>query len=435
MAEGTSGLAMGGGGFVVNLMNAAVLQIDMAVSTGSGGDGNAAVVGISHNGRFLNWGASAEFSSRNFKDLAAVNGQPVPYRQITANTGLNLGRYGSIGVAYNGFDTRTYTLDRNLLGSLAGGQAFNGIMQPQPAEHAHIVSATYSIQRGGVDFYATGYRDLARQGATGFLFGVTVPLGSRRSVSVGIGGSSGLYGQAQAQQSIVSPGQFGYQIDQSTQAPANGSATANYESKRGLFSIGVGRIGVRTTVRAEVRGALSVVDGQVFASNTINDSFAVVDTGVPKVEVFSENRQVGVTNPDGTILVPDLRSFGNNKISIDPLDAPFDATLPYTERNVVPGYRAGVVVKFPMKPGDGALVTFINGHRKPPPVGSIARLVGTGAEFPVGYDGQAYIIGLVRGINPVSIVKPRGGRCIAEILYRRTTAPLQKIGPVRCAGR
>ena len=45
-------------------------------------------------------GGSTEISSKNFADVAALNGSPVPKTQINANTGLSTRRFGTFGVAY-----------------------------------------------------------------------------------------------------------------------------------------------------------------------------------------------------------------------------------------------------------------------------------------------------------------------------------------------
>ncbi|MHB8237208.1 MAG: fimbria/pilus outer membrane usher protein [Acidithiobacillus ferrivorans] len=94
----------------------------------------------------------------------------------------------------------------------------------------------------------------------------------------------------------------------------------------------------------------------MFASNTINDSFAIVDTnGFGNIRVLDENRLVGRTDSAGQLLVPDLRSYDVNHLAIDPNDVPITATLPYATRNVRPPYRSGVVVKFPISASHAAL--------------------------------------------------------------------------------
>src|SRR5208337_1200460 len=122
-----------------------------------------------------------------------------------------------------------------------------------------------------------------------------------------------------------------------------------YKSRVGLFTAGIDHNAGTTTYRMESKGAFSFVDGGLFPSNTIYDSFAIVDTSpIPKVSVYQENRAVGRTNSSGKLLVADLRSFEVNHIRIEPTDIPPEATLNDSKRDVRPQTLSGVVLKFPI---------------------------------------------------------------------------------------
>jgi len=195
---------------------------------------------------------------------------------------------------------------------------------------------------------------------------------------------------------------------------------------------GVDRFGKQTTVQAELNGAVSFVDGGLFLSNQIDDSFAVVDTsGVAGIRVQQENRYAGRTDSDGRLLVPDLRSFEINHLSIDPLDAPLDTTVPYAAREVRPQDRSGVVVNFSIKTSDGALLLLTDAAGAPLPFGSVATLQSTGDKVPIGYDGEAYFVGL-RAHNNVSVEMPDGRRCSLGFDYRHIAGSIPSIGPLAC---
>ena len=54
----------------------------------------------------------------------------------------------------------------------------------------------------------------------------------------------------------------------------------------------------------------------MFATNRIDDAFAVVDVGAADVDVQFQNRPVGKTNRAGFLIVPDLKSYEPNTVSI-----------------------------------------------------------------------------------------------------------------------
>src|SRR5262249_58729686 len=132
-------------------------------------------------------------------------------------------------------------------------------------------------------------------------------------------------------------------------------------------------------------------------------------------------------------LVPDLRSFDVNRISIDPLDAPLDAVIPTTVQQVRPQDRSGVVVHFPVKPSHGALIRLVDEADKPLPVGSVAILKSSGVAAPVGYDGEAYIVDL-QAHNEVSVERRDGRRCSVEFDYQHQSGQVETIGPLTCRG-
>jgi len=442
--ESTPGAVMAGGGAVVNVFDLGVFN---AAAAGSGHAGGQLSIGAQRQGRVFSIGASAIVANRNFRDIAAMNGDPVPRRQINANAGLTLSRFGSFGLAYTGIDRDAVPIPVSFFApglvappttSLPGGTASdrNGTISYVPAQHSHILSATYSMQFGPASIYATGFHDFATQSgdSSGVLFGLTIPLGGRSSATVSGGtGSSGGYAQAQVTQSPVSVGDWGYQVFGASNHPSHEFGVLQYKSPWALVSAGADRMGSQTTLRAEAQGALAAADGGVFASNTINDSFAVVDTsGMKDVRVLNENREVGRTDSAGRLLVPDLRAFDVNHLAIEPTDVPADATVPFTTRDVRPQDRAGVVVRFPVRVSHGALLRLVDEAGQPIPVGSTGTLVKTGSAVPVGYDGEAFVEDLEAGTNRLRVERPDGRRCVAVFTYRAVPGDIPTIGPLRC---
>ena len=445
-AEGAGGVAMGGAGVLVNVFNYAIVNLSAAGSSAGGRMGTQVSAGVQRQGSVLSFGASATLAGRSFRDVAALNSDPVPRRRITANAGLALGRFGSLGVAYSGLDRDTAPAPVRFLapaGSVftdgatsTGGfvSTTGGVVSFIPAQRSHIVSASYTAQLGRLSFYATGYKDLVKQGSSGVLFGLTVPLGGRTSVGASMGSdSSGSTMQAQAAQSVTAINEWGYQVNADrSSGNTHGFAELDYRSPWAQFSLGADRSGRQTTYRAGARGAASFADGALFASNTINDSFAIVDTEMPGIRVLDENRVVGRTNRSGKLLLPDLRSFELNRIAIDPLDVPADASVSTTARDVRPQDRSGVVVRFTVKKSRGALLRLVDAAGVALPVGSASTLAATGVAVPVGFGGEAFAEDLLPRGNRLTVARPDGKRCVAVFDYTAIAGDIPVIGPLPC---
>ena len=154
--------------------------------------------------------------------------------------------------------------------------------------------------------FATAFTTVAGQKNTGFMVGMSMPLGDTVTASTAVsGGSSG--SSIECRRHKAARGKAG-------QLRLARSATA-----RAVLGAAVGRrlpIGRRSCARksastrtskgavatAEIEGSVATLGGGVFFANRIDDAFAVVETGVPGIEVFHENRSVGVTNSAGRAL-------------------------------------------------------------------------------------------------------------------------------------
>ena len=367
--EGSRGLFMGGAGIVMEVANFAVVNLALAASGGDDHLGAQLAIGIQRVSPRFSFGVSAILATPNYGDIAAANGEPAPQVQLNANVGLSLGRFGAIGAAYVDLEQRQPTLAGVVTPTppvLTPGAFF-----AQPATASRIVSISYSNQIHNVAIYATAFSDVAPHGGEGVSVGLTIPLGHRSSLNLSVQAQPGTESvQAEATRTTQTIGDWGYRLFVGQGQPDHEFAEVSYESRWGLFTAGVDQLGDRTSLQGEARGALSIADHGIYPSDWIDDSFAVVDTGIAGIRVDDENREVGRTGSNGTLLLPDLRSYQLNHLSIDPLDAPADATVPFTTRDVRPADRSGVIVKFPIKRSHGALLLLTDVAGNAMPVGS-----------------------------------------------------------------
>ncbi len=425
--EGTSGATAGGAGGDVQIGHLGVVNFAAAASSGAaGGTGTLYSLGAQRIGRIFSLGGSAVIANRYYQDVAAMNGSGVPRKQISAFTGLATKRFGSVSAAYAGLDQD------------AGTVIIPPNLTPEQAVHSHVVSANYSRQIHRVSIYATYFNNYVQPGSSGLQAGVTFALGRRNTVSASgsanysSGSPSQYTGQAQVQQSAPQVGDWGYLASYSGGNSNHEFAQGQYKSRVGLFTAGIDQDAGVTTVRAEAQAAISFVDQRFFPSNWIYDSFAIVDTGsVPYVHVLQENRPAGRTDSSGRLLVPDLRSFEQNHIRIDPDDIPPDATLINDASVIRPQDRSGVVVKYPIKFNRAALLQLVDASGAPIPLGSAATLKATGVVYPIGYDGDVYVEGL-SSHNELTVESADGRHCTLAFKYTPLPGDIPSLGPLLC---
>ncbi len=169
--EGAPGTVMAGAGGVAQVGNLGVLNFAAAASTGSGHPGAQISAGAQRIGRVFSLGASALLATRNYRDVASINGNGIPRKQLSFFTSLSLRRFGSAGVAYAGVDQDAAPTPVHLA--------------VVPAAHSHVISANYSLQFHRISIYASEFKTFARSGdSSGLQVGLTIPFGRRSSASL-----------------------------------------------------------------------------------------------------------------------------------------------------------------------------------------------------------------------------------------------------------
>ena len=431
--ETTPGLVLAGGGAVLNLDNFIILNAAASGSEGPGRDGALISAGFQRLGRTLSFGGSVTIASPTYTDIAAVNGSPVPTRVISTTVGWSLGRFGTLGLAYVARDIPSFQ------SALPNGPLAPPMSSPanaagvETADRARVLSVSYSTRIRDMTLSATAFRDSAKGGANQLTAGVTIPLGTRTSVSYSRGsGSDGRDAQFQAEQSATVVGNMGYSLFAGSGTSDHQFAQVDYKSPVGLLSAGFDRNAGTNTLSVEAQGAVAFADRGLFFTNTIDDSFAVVDTdGLKGVHVLSENRDAGVTDSAGKLLVPDLRSFDINHIAIVATDVPIDVAIGVTTLDVRPQNHSGVVVDFRVHVSHGALLRIVDAAGAVIPLGSAVTLRSSGVAVPVGYDGAAYVEEL-QAHNTLAVILLNGSRCGLSFDYKAVKGEIPTIGPLRC---
>jgi outer membrane usher protein len=438
-AEASDGPALGGLGGTLRVGTLGVVTAAFAGSSGGtadalalhgrgvdvdAGSGYLASFGFERRTPVFNLFLGGTVASPGYRDIAAINGTPVPRQTLRAGFGLQLGGYGSLSFGYAGqrggrvpLSTRTAEFNPGLVGTA----------------DVSLATVSYSTRLGQrVHLYATGFKDLLREDSYGVAVGLSMSLGhglSGSSTATLDDGRTGL--RAQLQQSAQVPGDLGYRLyGQEGRSPRH-IADAEYLLPWGRVAAGVDQSVGTTAGRAGLRGAIVAAGGGLFAANTINDSFAVVSSGdVPHVGVLYENRPVGRTDSGGRLLVPYLNSFQNNRLALQPNDLPPDVEVSRMRALVRPGDRVGVAVDFGVRASNPALLRLQSADGAPLPLGSRLRLLD-GPQVPVGYDGEAFVTGL-RPDNTAEAELPDGRRCRVSFPYRPTRGDLTVIGPLAC---
>jgi outer membrane usher protein len=300
---------------------------------------------------------------------------------------------------------------------------------------SELLTSTYSrpIFKTG-SFYLSGFADLQDRSNLGVFAGVSFQLGADTYASTGASTTKDGF---DVSAEIVRPAtseetSWGWRLrDREGTSGGSRAAAVQGRSKYGEAEASIEHSGNSVSASATVSGSLVMADGSIFAANSINDSFAVVDAGAPDVDVLFENRPVGKTGKNGKLLVTKLRSHEKNRLDIKADSLPADVLVETTNQEVVPRDRVGVTVRFGVQKGvKSGIIVLHDKAGQPLPVGAKVGIGGAKPSEVVGYDGQVFIKNL-QAENSLSIVLPKG-ECNATFTFKDDGSPQPMIGPIIC---
>lgn len=238
-----------------------------------------------------------------------------------------------------------------------------------------------------------------------------------------------LHTQVQAIKNTPYTEGFGWGINMEDSAEKNRYFIGEWRNKYSDLSVSAYYGGDRKEYTKTLNGALVFMDHDIYATRYVTDSFALIDTNRKDIPIMVGNQLVGETNNNGKLLVSDLSSYLENRIGIDPIQLPANATIDSIEQLVIPRRKGGVHVKFPIIFSRSALVEVVTADNEPLPVGAVLTTRNGETTYVAGWDGEVYIENLA---GPLALYWDEG-ECIVELKPAKDkTIALPRIGPFIC---
>ena len=370
--------------------------------------GSYGALGIQHvDGRF-SFVLQGEFASSGFRDVGDYGSFGLtPRDRDIAQASWNMGARGSILVAdvdqINFNDTRQNNLGVTYQKNLGRGTLSVNLSRTTGETSDTNVSVFFSLPLDGRHTASTQFR-----------YDNTLP------------GPDGALVQTLQKSLPLGPGD-GYLLSAGT----DGSYQAQYTRQMDDITLEAqaARYAGESAENLTASGALVFMDGEVHAARTISDSFATVEVGgIPGMTVYQDNQPIATTDANGVALVPYLRSFDVNRLSVDPLQLPLDASVNNPQVAVVPPYRSGILVRFPVKRERSGVFKLRQADGTVVPSGAVVKFQGD--EFPVGLDGLAYVTGYDHGTRGVALWN--GGQCSFRLPPPPADDPQPDLGTIDC---
>jgi len=390
------------------------------VTAAGGGDANGtgylSGLGLEHRGRNTSFVASSLWASRDFSQVGEPLNPAMRFRQRSLlQTGMGLGRFGSLSLAYVHQTYRDSPTQQTV-----------GLTHSISFGHVGSLNLTLTQTRTAAQFGS------GAQSSTSAYLIFVLPLDFRRAATLTAVGGSGSGAPANevvaslTQSPPVGPGS-GYRLSLST--AGNYDADWRQQFRGADLELEAARNQGFEGRSAYLSGAMTFLDGQLNTTRSVNGSFAMVDVaGLADVPVYVENQLTTHTDSSGRALLYNLRPYEANRISITPEDLPLDTSIGASSTIMAPPYRSGVIARFPVERVRSGTFRLVTDDGKPVPVGAVVTLKGT--QFPVVLDGMVYVTGFDHGLSAEASWS--GGHCSFRLDPPPPDDPLPDMGTVPC---
>ena len=364
------------------------MELGAAASGGGGASGSAAFLGFSYLGYNFNAGLSARALSPHYANTSLSASDDRSWLQFNALLGFPIS--SGLGVSLR------YTYENS---------------QVDHQRHEFLASTTARLT-DNVSLFVTG--GLTKKATTlipdvfaglNFFFGQTTGSLSYQNSDRAGGGTLAL------QKSLPLGSGYGYRFQagaaEGTKNPLLDSLV-QYQGPYGRYEANYTRVDGRNQTLLNTAGGLAVIGGDFFLTRPVQDSFAVIQVpGVAGVRGFSSNQDIGYTNAQGNLFVPNLLPYYGNRLSISDKDVPLNYTIAATEKLVAPPFRGGAVVSFPISKVQrisGKVLLEEHGASLTPAYGQLrVRGNGSQSESPIGKLGEFYLENLGAGRFPAAV--------------------------------
>lgn len=352
--------------------------------------------GVESAGEDFSLRLDAIWPTEGYRDVAAQSGDQLPARQVN----------GSIA-----FDLRE-TLRFQLTASRQWLQADPRF--DRDSQRIDLVRSTFRMPvTERIDLNADlGYRRHNLYGTSiSASVGISMRFGGHSMQARLTHQNKRTYGQASLYNMDIEPGDIGYGMRAYLSERPAVSGLIAYRSRFNRVSGEADYFDGNVNLRANATGTLIFADNTLFARNRTDGSYALVRTGsVGGVTITRENRNAGVTDEHGRLLVENVTPLVPMQFDIDPDLLPVDAVAKATYKRVIVS-RGGVsLVDLDVTAHRSQLIRLVDSLGQPIPAGTRVIAGPSDTAYLVAFDGLVDF-NMLSGDRVLAIEPPGGGRC------------------------
>lgn len=187
-------------------------------------------------------------------------------------------------------------------------------------------------------------------------------------------------------------------------------AGASYQNDYGIYGVKYTERSGSDSYNLSMAGGVGYIDGSVFISRPLTDSFTKVNVGdLEGVRIYHYGHEVGETDKKGNLIIPQVRSYHDNRVELEKSDIPLNYNVTKLVQYINPPPRSGSLLYFEagkVQALMGRVYTFVNGEKVPIATSPFTVTLKDGSviEGLVGYDGEFYVENVPSGKFIVKVI-------------------------------
>ena len=390
------------------------LDAAMALSGSGGESGLSGFLGYSFRTRKINIRALLRSSSRDYSNLALTPWDNKARLEFNGAAGYNAKQLGSLTAGY------------------ATAEMYTG------PDISRVFISYNKILTKNTTFFATASETKNDTTEKEIFLGLHIYFGKGISGNINYSRlEDDDRGSVRLQKSLPTGNGFGFRVEADKyDGQEDFEGILQYQSRYGIYEAGYSSRDGEDIYGLSAAGGIGYIDRSLFFSRPITDSFAKVKVdGLEGVRVYHYRNEIGTTDRNGNVILPNLQSFQFNRIDIESKDIPIDYSIPLLTKHISPPYRSGSLVAFDVRKVQAVTGTvFIAEEGKKVPVDSAVMLIQTEdrtMEGLIGRDGEFYVENISPGKYPAKI-DYKGEECTFDIEVPVSEKMFIDVGEITC---
>ncbi|MGV8056522.1 MAG: fimbria/pilus outer membrane usher protein [Smithellaceae bacterium] len=387
-AEGTDSAYNGGISTAFSLPHIGVITLSAAASNAENSWGTAASVQHSYQHGNFNTNLQLQGYSRDYATVSSPASETITKYAANLGVGFQLGSWGGVSAGYTESQTHSNVTTRTVSGSYSRQLTQTiGLFATASTSFADNSTSSFYV---GLNYTPgnniRGSATLNKSGDTN-----TETLQIQKDTPVGEGLGYHLYTNRTETSSAIS-----YGINPGFQ----------YNGHYGIYTVDAAILNTNQgqstgTYNFSAAGSLLYAGGFFAASRPVNDSFSIVMVDkLADATIFNNGQAIGTTNSSGTMVVPNLVSYGQNQITLDVKNMPLNYSISGVSKAISPPAWSGSCISFDALKihAVSGIVYFLAGSEKVPlEYIELSMKVGEkNVTFPTGKGGAFYLENALR---------------------------------------